>query len=43
VRDTFTVQALDVMPMTSPQFGKYIADEIAHWTTVARASRIEAE
>jgi len=37
----FTAQGLDVMPMTPAQFGKYIADEIAHWTAVARASRIE--
>jgi tripartite-type tricarboxylate transporter receptor subunit TctC len=43
LRDTFTAQALDVMPMTSSQFGKYIADEIVHWTAVARASKIEAE
>ena len=43
VQDTFTVQALNVMPMTPPQFGKYIADEIVHWTAVARASKIEAE
>jgi tripartite-type tricarboxylate transporter receptor subunit TctC len=37
----FTAQGLDVMPMTPAQFGKYIADEIAHWTAVARASKIE--
>jgi tripartite-type tricarboxylate transporter receptor subunit TctC len=43
LRDTFAAEALNVMPMTPPQFGKYIADEIAHWTTVARASKIEAE
>jgi tripartite-type tricarboxylate transporter receptor subunit TctC len=43
LRDTFAVEALNVMPMTPPQFGKYIADEIAHWTEVARASKIEAE
>ena len=41
--DTFAAEALNVMPMTPPQFGKYIADEIAHWTEVARASKIEAE
>ena len=41
--NTFTAEALNVMPMTPPQFGKYIADEIAHWTAVARASKIEAE
>jgi len=43
VQKTFAAQALDVMPMTPQAFGKYIADEIAHWTAVARASKIEAE
>ena len=43
VREKFSAEALNVMPMTPPQFGKYIADEIAHWTVVARASKIEAE
>jgi tripartite-type tricarboxylate transporter receptor subunit TctC len=43
LRDTFAAEALNVMPMTPPQFGKYIADEIAHWKTVAHASKIEAE
>jgi tripartite-type tricarboxylate transporter receptor subunit TctC len=41
LRAAFTAQGLDVMPMTPSQFGKYIADEIAHWTAVARASKIE--
>ena len=43
VRDKFNAEALTVMPMTPQQFGKYIADEIAHYTAVARASKIEAE
>jgi tripartite-type tricarboxylate transporter receptor subunit TctC len=43
LRDKFNAEALTVMPMTPPQFGKYIVDEIAHWTAVARASKIEAE
>ena len=43
VRETFKGEALEVMPMTPTQFGQYIADEIAHWTEVARASGIEAE
>jgi len=43
VQKTLAAQALDVMPMTPQGFGKYIADEIAHWTAVARASKIEAE
>src|SRR5258708_26281614 len=43
LRDTFAAQALTVMPMTPSQFGKYIADEVVHWTAVARASKIDAE
>jgi tripartite-type tricarboxylate transporter receptor subunit TctC len=43
LHEKFKAEALDVMPMTPTQFGKYIADEIAHWTAVARASKIEAE
>ena len=41
LQDTFNAQALTVMPMTPTQFGKYIADEVVHWTAVARASKIE--
>jgi len=29
--------------MTTAQFGEYIAAEIAHWTAVARASKIEGD
>ena len=43
LRESFRVEALNVMPMTPAEFGKYIADEIAHWTAVARASKIEAD
>ena len=43
LRDKFNAEALTVMPMTPSQFGKYIVDEIAHYTAVARASKIEAE
>jgi tripartite-type tricarboxylate transporter receptor subunit TctC len=43
LRDTFSAEALNVMPMTPTEFGTYIADEIVHWTKVARASKIEAE
>jgi tripartite-type tricarboxylate transporter receptor subunit TctC len=43
LRETFNAQALNVMPMSPPQFGKYVADEIAHWTAVAKASKIEAD
>ena len=43
LRDVFAAEALNVMPMTPPEFGKYIADEIVHWRAVARASKVEAE
>lgn len=43
LRDKFDAEALTVMPMTPSQFGKYIVDEIAHYTAVARASKLEAE
>jgi tripartite-type tricarboxylate transporter receptor subunit TctC len=43
LRDALAAQALTVMPMTPAQFGKYIADEVAHWKAVARANKIEAE
>jgi len=43
LREAFKGEALEVMPMTPTEFGRYIADEIAHWTAVARASKIEVE
>ena len=43
LRDTFAAQALDVMPMTPAQFGKYIADEVTHWTAVAKESNVHAD
>jgi tripartite-type tricarboxylate transporter receptor subunit TctC len=43
LQETFMSQALAVMPMAPAQFGKYIADEGAHWKAVARASNIGPE
>ncbi len=43
LRESFAAQAIDTMPMTPARFGQYIADEITHWTAVARASKIEAD
>ena len=40
LRDKLAGEALDTMPMTPEQFGRYIASEIAHWTKVARANKI---
>ena len=42
-RQKLAAEALDVMPMSPAQFGRYIADEIAHWTRVARQSKVEVE
>jgi tripartite-type tricarboxylate transporter receptor subunit TctC len=43
LRDAFKSEALAVMPMTPAEFGKYIENEIAHWTAVARAGNIKAD
>jgi tripartite-type tricarboxylate transporter receptor subunit TctC len=40
-REKLSGEALNTMPMSPPQFGKYIADEVAHWTQVARANKIQ--
>jgi tripartite-type tricarboxylate transporter receptor subunit TctC len=40
-REKLSAEALDTMPMAPEQFGKYIADEVAHWTRVAHANKIE--
>jgi tripartite-type tricarboxylate transporter receptor subunit TctC len=40
-RDKLSSEALDTMPMRPEQFGKYIAAEVAHWTKVAHANKIE--
>jgi tripartite-type tricarboxylate transporter receptor subunit TctC len=43
LREKLSSEALEPMPMTPEQFGKYIESEIAHWTKVARANNIEAD
>lgn len=40
-RDKLSSEALDTMPMSPDQFGKYIAAEVTHWTRVARANNIQ--
>jgi tripartite-type tricarboxylate transporter receptor subunit TctC len=42
-RQKLADQALDTMPMTPPEFGRYIADEIVHSTRVARESKVEVQ
>jgi tripartite-type tricarboxylate transporter receptor subunit TctC len=41
VHERFTGEALEVMPMTSEEFGQYIKDDIARWTKLARDRKIE--
>jgi tripartite-type tricarboxylate transporter receptor subunit TctC len=43
LRDKLSSEALEPMPMTPVEFGRYIESEIAHWTRVARANHIEVE
>lgn len=40
-KNKLSSEALDTMPMSPPQFGKYIADEVAHWTKVAHDNNIQ--
>lgn len=41
VKERLAAEALEVMPMTPEQFGAYIKDDIARWTTLARERNIE--
>jgi tripartite-type tricarboxylate transporter receptor subunit TctC len=41
VRDRFAGEALEVMPMSSEQFGAYIKADIARWSKLARDRKIE--
>jgi len=42
-RERLSSEALEPMPMSPDEFGRYIAAEIAHWTAVARANHVEAD
>jgi tripartite-type tricarboxylate transporter receptor subunit TctC len=41
LRERLAGEALEPMPMTPEQFGKYIKDDIAKWTKVAKEHNIE--
>ena len=41
VRERLSGEALEPMPMTPEQFGRYIGDDIAHWRKVAKEHNIE--
>ena len=41
LRERLAGEALEPMPMSPDQFGKYIRDDIAHWSEVAKARNIQ--
>ena len=43
LKERLSGEALDPMPMTSEQFGRYIREDIAKWTQLAKAKNIEIE
>jgi tripartite-type tricarboxylate transporter receptor subunit TctC len=43
LRAKLSVEAVEPMPMTAEQFGQYIRDDIARWTTLAKARKIELD
>jgi tripartite-type tricarboxylate transporter receptor subunit TctC len=43
MRDKLAGEALEPMPMSAEAFGKYIRDDIARWTRVARDRKIDLD
>lgn len=43
LREKLSVEAVEPMPMTSEQFGQYIRADIARWTKLARARKIDLD
>lgn len=43
LRERLSGEALEPMPMTPDQFGRYIRDDIARWSALARARNISIE
>ena len=43
LKERLSGEALDPMPMTPEQFGRYIREDIAKWTQLAKAKNIEIE
>ena len=42
-KERLSGEALDPMPMTPEQFGRYIREDIAKWTQLAKTKNIEIE
>jgi tripartite-type tricarboxylate transporter receptor subunit TctC len=43
LRDKLSAEAVEPMPMTAAQFGQYIAEDVARWTTLARKRGIQLD
>jgi tripartite-type tricarboxylate transporter receptor subunit TctC len=43
LRERLSAEAIEPMPMTPEQFGKFIQSEIAHWSKLARERKISIE
>ena len=43
LRDKLSVEAVEPMPMTPEQFGQFIRDDIARWTALAKARKIQLD
>lgn len=43
LRDKLSAEAVEPMPMTAAQFGRYIAEDVARWTTLARKRGIQLD
>jgi tripartite-type tricarboxylate transporter receptor subunit TctC len=43
MKDKLASEAVDPMPMSPEQFGKYIQDEVVRWTALAKERKIQVE
>jgi tripartite-type tricarboxylate transporter receptor subunit TctC len=43
LRDRLAAEAVEPMPMSSANFGKYIKADIARWTAIARERKIDLD
>lgn len=43
LRDKLSAEAVEPMPMSAAQFGKYIAEDVARWTALARKRGIQLD
>jgi tripartite-type tricarboxylate transporter receptor subunit TctC len=43
MKDKLAIEAVDPMPMTPEQFGKYIQAEVVRWTALAKERKIQIE